>query len=349
MNSPLVSFIVPVYNAQPYLHQCIDSLLSQTFADIEVILVDDGSTDNSFAICQEYAAQHSSVHAMTQKNGGVSAARNAGIEKSNGKWLCFVDADDWIAPNYAELVRQHGADNDLVYFSYAEVLPNKTLPHTGDAKSCVLYGTAITELQKATLNHDHKGGGFDPHITHTTGPCLKAYRHEIIRQYALRFPQGIISGEDTYFNFRFLLYAKKVELVPEIVYFYRKNAASVTQRWNPALKDNYARILKLYQELFAESKAWLTFREVWLLYCVSCCMFITLQDFCHPKNPASYPQRKKMFNALCSDPIYDAALAQAELKHFSFAKMLVCSLIKHRAFWALNSLCRCRAIFLKLG
>lgn len=93
METELISVIVPVYNVERYLRRCVDSILHQTYQDLEVLLVDDGSTDASGAICDEYAAQEERVTAVHQKNGGLSAARNAGLERAQGTYLCFVDSD----------------------------------------------------------------------------------------------------------------------------------------------------------------------------------------------------------------------------------------------------------------
>ena len=113
-----ISVIVPVYKVEPYLHRCVDSILAQSFQDFELILVDDGSPDRCGVICDEYAQKDSRVRVIHQQNGGLSAARNAGIDlvlaDSESQWLSFVDSDDWIHPLYLELleraVRESGAD-----------------------------------------------------------------------------------------------------------------------------------------------------------------------------------------------------------------------------------------------
>ena len=101
---PIISVIVSVYKVEPYIRQCVDSILAQTFTDFELILVDDGSPDNCGAICDEYAAQDCRVRVIHQENGGLSAARNAGIDwafaNSDSQWLAFVDSDDWVHPDY---------------------------------------------------------------------------------------------------------------------------------------------------------------------------------------------------------------------------------------------------------
>ena len=120
METELISVIVPVYNVERYLRRCVDSILHQTYQDLEVLLVDDGSTDASGAICDEYAAQEERVTAVHQKNGGLSAARNAGLERAQGTYLCFVDSDDFLDSRMLETLcrdlQEQDADVAVVGF-----------------------------------------------------------------------------------------------------------------------------------------------------------------------------------------------------------------------------------------
>ena len=112
---PEISIIVPVYNVEKYLQRCVDSILAQTFSDFELLLVDDGSPDNCGEICDWYATQDDRVHVIHQKNGGLSAARNAGIDwafsNSDSQWLNFIDSDDWVHPQYLEVLK-NAVDKD---------------------------------------------------------------------------------------------------------------------------------------------------------------------------------------------------------------------------------------------
>lgn len=114
---PTISVIVPVYKVEPWLWRCVDSILAQTYTDFELILVDDGSPDNCGAICDEYAAKDSRVHVIHQKNGGLSAARNAGIDwvfaHSDSRWLTFVDSDDWLYPETLQFLLRDAAEKDI--------------------------------------------------------------------------------------------------------------------------------------------------------------------------------------------------------------------------------------------
>ena len=118
MNS-LVSIIVPVYNAERYLSRCIDSILEQSFTDFELLLINDGSNDNSADICDEYVAKDSRVLVFHKENGGASAARNYGLDKAVGKYVCFIDADDWVGKDYIkQLLPYEGEDMVICSISY---------------------------------------------------------------------------------------------------------------------------------------------------------------------------------------------------------------------------------------
>ena len=108
----LVSIIVPVYNAERYLHRCIDSVLAQTYTNFELLLINDGSKDNSGEICDKYAVKDSRIRVFHKENGGVSSARNMGIDEAKGEWLSFIDSDDWIEPTMYEKMLQELIGNN---------------------------------------------------------------------------------------------------------------------------------------------------------------------------------------------------------------------------------------------
>ena len=112
---PQISVIVPVYNTEKYLHRCIDSILAQTFTDFELLLIDDGSTDNSGTICDEYATKDSRVRVFHKKNGGVSSARNLGVDNAKGEWVTFVDSDDCVPQNGSALLYEAISWTDCQY------------------------------------------------------------------------------------------------------------------------------------------------------------------------------------------------------------------------------------------
>ena len=131
MISTLISIIVPVFNVEKYLQKCIDSILAQDYFNFELILVDDGSRDSSSGICDEYARRDSRVRVIHQKNAGVSAARNTGLDTAHGEWIAFVDSDDWVLPNYISSMFRNSKPNALVVGQY-KYAPKDTEVYTND-------------------------------------------------------------------------------------------------------------------------------------------------------------------------------------------------------------------------
>lgn len=207
-----VSTIIPVYNVEKYLPQCLDSVLSQSYSDVQVILIDDGSTDNSGTICDEYAAKDPRVVVIHQKNGGAAVAKNAGLRVATGKYLSFVDSDDYLEPGaYAHMVSQLEDSNaDVIQCSFRDVFPDKSLPHLSQDTSTDL--TCIQYLEKYTQDW-------------TCGLLWdKLYVRSIFD--GIFFEEGH-KIDDEYFTYRGIMNAKRVIRDNTVVYNYRKRRSSV--------------------------------------------------------------------------------------------------------------------------
>lgn len=342
-----MSFIVPVYAAEKYLRQCVDSILGQTFRNIEIILVDDGSPDNCPSICDAYAQKDTRVKVIHQNNQGVSVARNRGIAEAAGEWICFVDADDYVAPNYAELVAQHGTEKrDFLLFSYAEDCAGKIKSMPAPDTSMALGKEEFLDIQKGILNRYHKGV-IDYRSFHVSGPCMKGFKRETISQNHLEFPQGIMSGEDGFFNFCYLDVATAGVLIPQRVYYYRKYQNSVTQRYAPELRENFQELISRYQAYSKKLKS--VYAQDWNAFVMSKAMLIVLQDYCHPDNLHTYKEKKSGFVSICEDKMYRQAIERQKLLTFPLLKRMVCLLIRHRCFGLLCLITNVQNKMLKMG
>ena len=178
----LVSIIVPVYNAERYLHRCIDSVLAQTDTNFELLLINDGSKDKSGFICDGYAAKDSRVRVFHKENGGASAARNYGLDKAVGKYICFIDADDWVDKDYIESLLP-ADDEDMVICSF-------------------MYDTnEIFHLSDVVRDKQNIGKNFYALIDHMAicAPWCKIMRRDIIDQNNIRFDVNVSAGEDMLF------------------------------------------------------------------------------------------------------------------------------------------------------
>ena len=211
-----VSVIVPIYNVAPWLHRCLDSILAQTYTEFQLILVDDGSTDSCGAICDEYAAKDSRITVIHKENGGLSSARNAGLEIADGKFISFIDSDDWIHPQFLELMLrcQQAGNYDLVICNH-----KRTAGSESDS-SYIWDQIAPQELNLEGIYRQHRTKSY---------VWNKLYRRELIGNH--RFIQKKIA-EDAAFNGIVLGHSPQLHacFVPAVLYyyFYRENSL-VTQ------------------------------------------------------------------------------------------------------------------------
>lgn len=216
-----ISVIVPVYKVEPYLCRCVDSILAQTFVDFELILVDDGSPDNCGVICDEYAQKDARVHVIHQENGGLSAARNAGIDwvfaHSNSEWITFVDSDDWVHPQMLE----------SMYFAL----------QGSHAKICICNHVSISAYVSMERYEEFQSRVVSPEAFYVeneeraTVACAKLYRKSIWE--SLRFPRGKLH-EDVYITHEALFSELQIVVIDTPLYMYYSNPNSITN--TPSVK-----------------------------------------------------------------------------------------------------------------
>lgn len=215
---PKFSIIVPVYKTENYLKRNIESILSQTVTDWEAILVDDGSPDNSGAICDEYSYIDSRIRVIHKQNGGVSTARNAGLDVSFGEWVCFVDSDDWIEPTYLENFMITGwEDCQLLMQSF-----NKFSLKTGKTEAIILPNCSFEGSDRVVTFLENFSGVHNGLIWH------RLFRLNIIKEHKCRFPESISFGEDGWFFFDYMRYVKQTKISSKVGYNYLVRSSSLT-------------------------------------------------------------------------------------------------------------------------
>lgn len=233
-----VSVIIPVYNSEKYVIQCIDSILSQDFDDFELLLINDGSTDSSGEICDEYAEKDKRIKVFHKENGGPSSARNLGIIHAQGEWIAFVDSDDWVSEDYFELFKNPEIESDWI-------LLNMKSFKDGVCKNKI-------EFDNFHLSRDEflKAHSLHPHFF---GPCGKFYSSKRIKENSLRFDESMNYGEDSVFNFEFLKSVQNVSSYNQSFYVYRQLEAGLSKAPYNYVKDYYfykkcKQLLKDYPE-----------------------------------------------------------------------------------------------------
>ena len=229
----LISVIVPVYKVEPYLKRCVDSILGQSFTDFRLILVDDGSPDDCGAICDLYASQDARIKVIHQKNQGLSAARNAGIDcvlsDKDCRWITFIDSDDWVLPQYLEylLLASRKSETEISVCRWGRVDGNDPPEETEGLRICTLKPEELLCADRGT------------------GIVAWAKLYAIRLFQETRFPVGRLH-EDEFTTYRVLFETDRVAFVDNVLYCYYVNPNSITERsWTPRRTDS---IDALYQQ-----------------------------------------------------------------------------------------------------
>lgn len=237
--TPLVSIIVPVYNVQPYLRQCMESLVHQTLREIEIVCVDDGSTDGSAEILAEYATEDCRVHVITQKNSSLGAARNMGLKHISSPFVMFCDSDDWYEPNACEIMLAlmgKGGGVDMGQCGWVRV-DEKGMP-TKDF--CETIPNDLTDSIKAPCMHS---------------VCNKIFKKEIIEHYDIKFPVRLCC-EDAAFAENYLAHSRMVICSETRLYNYRQRRGSILHNTKVRDSQSYIDRLKIAEIIFEHHKAW---------------------------------------------------------------------------------------------
>lgn len=260
----MISIIVPVYNVEQYLRQCLDSLLAQTFGDIEIICVDDGSTDASGTILNDYAHADSRLRVITQPNSGVSAARNRGIEESRGEWLIFVDSDDWMDTDTCETAVNAalGSNADVVFWSYVrEFESGKQSPRF------LIDRDSEFEGENASLLHRKIFGPVkeelrNPALLHSWGTVWgKLYSRKSINEVKFINIRIVGSAEDALFNADVFNRVQKAVYINKAMYHYRKQKISFTRGYNDLLNERWANLYALMSNVISTNNLSANFNE----------------------------------------------------------------------------------------
>lgn len=338
---PKVSFIVPVYNVEKYIDQCIKSILNQTLKDFELILVDDGSPDNCPALCDEYAVKDSRIKVIHKKNAGVSAARNTGIEVATGEWAYFVDSDDWIEDNAAEILYNDAlrtgadcvmSDCEVCYDSGKRVRLHQFSEafFTNDRKE-------IEAIQKYILCHK-----FSPHYSPNTNngyaaPWGKFVKMSIIKENNIRFdPYAKGVFDDGVYSLYLLEHVNQFYYNNHHTYNYRVVGNSLTHSFKSNALEIMQRNYDLVDKFINETEKDDSFKQA--EYCRRVTSFASCLSkyFYNPNNAMSAKEIKKCIKeTLCNDP-YKTAFTNAKAKNLEPKHAFVLFCGKHRLIFGMK-------------
>lgn len=314
MDNPKITVIVPVYRVEPYLQKCLDSVVGQTYRNLEIILVDDGSPDQCPAICDGYAAQDNRIKVIHKENGGVSSARNAGLAAATGDWIGWVDSDDWIEPDMysymLEKARTYGAD--IAVCSRTEIYPDRTVRRGWNEDLVMNKEHALALLLKNDALQNYC--------------CDKLFCSDIWN--GVVFPESS-TFEDIAVMYRLFERAQKTVCLPEIKYHYLQRAESIVHNASLENRLNHYRAAEnRYQEM---RESWPELEELLLAQCAASVIGVWCGYSRNPKEA-----RRAVLPALREASAFCGPLAEraAGTIGAGLAGRLVLKLVRYPTWWS---------------
>ena len=320
---PQVSIIVPVYNVENYIERCLNSLVNQTFKDIEIITINDGSTDKSLELLNKYAKEDIRISVIDLGDEGVSYCRNLGIEKANGKYIMFVDSDDWIDSSMVEVMYKKAEENklDLVMCSYIREFKDHSKEKIFNLPQEIIYkdNEVKNELLRKLVG-PIKEELSNPEMLDALGTVWgKLYRSDILKENKIKFVdlKEIGSAEDTLFNIFTFNYLKKLMFLNKPMYHYwRDNLKSVTSQYNPKLKEQRKVFFKYISDFIRENNFEQVFEEALNNRICTSVLGLGLIE-CSQNNKISEINKIKNIKKIIYEEYIRNAYKNLELKYFS--------------------------------
>ncbi|MBQ8805587.1 MAG: glycosyltransferase [Bacteroidaceae bacterium] len=249
MNSPLISIIIPVYNVEKYLNRCMESVVNQTLKNIEIILIDDGSPDNSPQLCDEWGRKDSRIKVVHKVNEGLGLARNTGMEVATGKYIAFIDSDDYVEPKMYEKLYTKAISNnaDIVYCGYKLGLDDGTFTDKSDFNEEKTFENK-NDIENLSINYFYPQNG---HLM-MMSVWHSIYKREIIK--TKFFSERIVVSEDLHFQISAILNSKKIIYIPDSLYYYCYNKDSLSHSFSINKFYNIQNLISLLLSIYPNKK-----------------------------------------------------------------------------------------------
>ena len=341
MPNPLVSIVVPVYNAAQTLEKCVGSLTSQTFGDIEILLINNGSTDNSLDVCNEIAGKDSRIKVIDHHEKGVSTARNRGIEESSGDYVMFVDADDWIDADACEVFANLNSkySYDLFCFSAQYNKGKESVKTFLYAENVdVLSALQKEELQIKVLSPQAPVLKYKVNTRFAGSACGKFYKREILKKNNLYFATETIISEDCLFNTLALDSFHRIGYTRDCFYYYEQHGDSAQNSYRPNSDKYFGFVIKQMQRWLIETHKDQRFVDAANCLFVHYLFGIMKEDIFHKDNDISLSQRCMALESLLSKKNHQAILQNANKDYFSILEKLLIFIMKKKFCWIITLL-----------
>lgn len=309
-----ISVIIPIYKVEPYLRKCLDSVVNQTYKNLEIILIDDGSPDNCGKICDEYAERDERIIVIHKENGGLSAARNDGLKLATGQWISFVDPDDWCELDMYEKSMSKAIETsaDIVIFSpYQNSKHNEERIHAFSTDFVTEDRKIIAQLQLSALNECYTPFSQD----HRWGqglPWDKLYKSSVIRDNHLTFSEKVRANEDIIFNILAFQHVTRVAFFDSALYHWRMNPSSIGHKYTP---DRAEVDLEIYQVMEDIGNAYGLSEEYFqaiYLKTISNALLLGQRCFFHPEHNESFFNSLRALARKLNQPPYSIALDKVD-------------------------------------
>ena len=328
-DEPLISIIIPAYNVEPYIARCLDSILHQTYKNLEIIVINDGSTDKTGEILDRYSDKEDRIRVIHRGNQGVSSARNLGKEIANGEWLSFVDGDDTLEPEFCEEMLRCAKDKcvDYVCSGYKRIFPKGGEAYNTSYKRKVVDRDTYIDY----LLHVQYGYGF----VH-----MKLIRSRIAK--LVSFDESLLVGEDALNNLEITDKLVEVAILEKPLYNYYANSNSIVKRWDKHYIEKYQRAVETIEKYMTERYGDKYHDEVenFITYHA----FLILVNFCcHDKNK----KRLESLKRLMKIDIFKKAIMESDYKGLTFTRRITLYLMKHNMLKSCIFIGRIRQFMLK--
>lgn len=326
----LISVIVPIYNVEKYLRQCLDSLLAQTYRNIEVIMVDDGSPDNCGAICNEYAEKYNNFIAVHKKNAGLGMARNTGLENAHGQYVIFIDSDDYISDSLIEDLY-----NELKLYQVDVCISG--FKCTVEGQRNVQYESEYYPGEKARTELLPRmiGSLPDKKDSIEMSVCGVLYNMDPVRKYNVHFPsERELISEDLIFNIDYMQHANGAYLSSTAGYYYNINLSSITRSYRKnfynLVKHFYLEIERRLSELNYDNIVNQRNKRMFFVNVKSC-----VSQEANPNFDFRLKQRLSNIKSICSDSVLQKVIREYPVNKLGFAQKTFLLLVKQKCAMAL--------------
>lgn len=346
-----ISVIVTIYNTpEKYLRKCLDSIINQTLKQIEIILVNDGSNEDTTKICEEYRKKDNRINLINQSNGGESVARNVGIQNATTENITFVDSDDYIELNLCEKLAKYmeeiNNEYDIIIFNCYVDYKNKKVKNQFYTRQGLLDKQDIEQIQ---LQNIEKGiTKYYPPESNISVPWAKVYNKQFIKQNNLKYIKNIIRMTDAIFNLEAFEKAKKIYMLDDYLYHYNQNEFSVCQKYSKdtiSYYETYFGYAKKYIEKYNKNQKFIDTLNIKISTSIDKYMY---NYYFNKDNPNNYKKIKEEFSNLLKRDLYKNAMSNVKMEYLSTYQKLVVSSAKKNNIFKLKILNKIKQTLKKL-